>query len=174
MDCRLPGSSVHGILQARILEWVAILFSRGSSWPRHQTWVSCIASRFFTVWAIKEAQNIKNKINQEADANSGRARKSGLEALQPDAMSTFHSWATPERSPAITLGYRLHGQGWEWGAMPQPPLLQTAGFCYSSQMDLGTPSSRHSPPNWRLVWVWLINETKPHDTWEAGGQFLHQ
>ena len=41
-DCSLPGSSVHGILQARILEWVAIPFSRGSSWLRDQTWVSCI------------------------------------------------------------------------------------------------------------------------------------
>ena len=40
MDCSPPGSSVHGILQARILEWVAIPFSRGSSWPKDQTWVS--------------------------------------------------------------------------------------------------------------------------------------
>ena len=55
MDCSLPGSSVHGILQARILEWVAISFSRGSSWPRDQTQVSCIADRFFTAWAIREA-----------------------------------------------------------------------------------------------------------------------
>ena len=45
------GSSVQGILQARILEWVAILFSRGSSWSRDRTWVSHIASRFFMVWA---------------------------------------------------------------------------------------------------------------------------
>ena len=50
MDCSPPGSSVHGILQARILEWVAISFSRGSSWPGDRTWVSCIAGRFFTVW----------------------------------------------------------------------------------------------------------------------------
>ena len=49
MDCSPPGSSVHGILQERILEWVAIPFSRGSSWPRDQTWVSCIAGRFFTI-----------------------------------------------------------------------------------------------------------------------------
>ena len=48
MDCSLPGSSVHGILQARILEWAAISFSRGSSQPRNQTWVSCIAGSFFT------------------------------------------------------------------------------------------------------------------------------
>ena len=51
MDCSLSGSSVHGIFQARVLEWIAISFSRGSSWPRNRTRVSCIAGRRFTVWA---------------------------------------------------------------------------------------------------------------------------
>ena len=51
MDWSPPGSSVHSISQARILEWVAILFSRGSSLPRGQTQVSCIEGRFFTIWA---------------------------------------------------------------------------------------------------------------------------
>ena len=55
MDCSPPGSSVHGILQARILECVAIPFTRGSSWPRDWTLVSCIAGRFFTIWATREA-----------------------------------------------------------------------------------------------------------------------
>jgi len=50
-----PGSSLHGILQARILEWVAIPFSRGFSQHRNQTWVSCIAGRFLTVGATREA-----------------------------------------------------------------------------------------------------------------------
>ena len=49
MDCSLPGSSVHGILQARILEWVVIPFSRGSSQPRDGTWVSYTVGRFFTI-----------------------------------------------------------------------------------------------------------------------------
>jgi len=49
-----PGSSVHGILQARILEWGAISFSRRSSRPRDQTQVSCIAGRFCTTWATKD------------------------------------------------------------------------------------------------------------------------
>ena len=60
MDCNPPGSSVHGILQARILEWVAIPFSRGSSWPRDQTQVSCIAGRLFTIWATREAPETVN------------------------------------------------------------------------------------------------------------------
>ena len=55
MDCSLPGFSVHGILQARILEWVAIPFSRGSSQPRDQTQVSHTVGGFFTVWATGEA-----------------------------------------------------------------------------------------------------------------------
>ena len=46
---------VHGILQARILVWVAFPFSRGSSQPRNQTGVSCTAGRFFTNWAMREA-----------------------------------------------------------------------------------------------------------------------
>ena len=49
MDCNPPGSSVHGIFQARILEWIATLFSRGFSQPRDQTQVSHIAGKFFTV-----------------------------------------------------------------------------------------------------------------------------
>ena len=56
MDCSLPGSTVHGILQARILEWVAIPFSRGYSQPKDQTQVSQIAGRFFTIWSTREAQ----------------------------------------------------------------------------------------------------------------------
>ena len=52
MDCSPPDFSVHGILQARILEWIAISFSRGSSWPRDRTQVSRITSGFFTIWAI--------------------------------------------------------------------------------------------------------------------------
>ena len=55
MDSSPPGSSVHGLLQARTLEWVAIPFSRGSSPPRDRTRVSCIAGRFFTVWVTREA-----------------------------------------------------------------------------------------------------------------------
>ena len=51
----LPGSSVHRILQARILEWVVILLSRGTSQSRDWTWVFCIAGRFFTVGATSEA-----------------------------------------------------------------------------------------------------------------------
>ena len=54
-DCSPQGSSVKGILQARIPEWVAIPFSMGPSWLRNQIQVSCVAGRFFTIWATREA-----------------------------------------------------------------------------------------------------------------------
>ena len=58
MDGSLPRSSIHGIFQAKVLEWVAISFSRGSSQPRDQTWVSHIVGRHFTIWATREVMLI--------------------------------------------------------------------------------------------------------------------
>ena len=63
-DCNPPGCSVHGILQARILEWVVIPFFRGSSWHNDQTQVFCIARRFFTVWAT-QAPWVKKRFCQK-------------------------------------------------------------------------------------------------------------
>ena len=59
MDCSPPGSSIRGIFQARVLEWIAISFSRVSSWPRDGMRVSRIAGRRFTVWATRQAQRLK-------------------------------------------------------------------------------------------------------------------
>ena len=74
MDCSPPGSSVQGILQARVLEWVAISFSRGYSWHRDRTPISCIAGGFFTVWATREVLSVfrhKNSIvvGEETEAH---------------------------------------------------------------------------------------------------------
>ena len=54
MDCSLPGSSVHGIFQARVLEWIAVSFSRRSSRPRDRTQVSHIVDGRFTIWTTSE------------------------------------------------------------------------------------------------------------------------
>ena len=72
-------SCVHGILQARILEWVAVPFSRGSSWPRDRTWVAArIVGRFFTVWATDNAEKRKEmktfKNNTEMAQNARKCR----------------------------------------------------------------------------------------------------
>ena len=55
MNCSLPGSSVHGILQARVLEWVAIPLSRESFQPRDRMWVSWITGKFIIIWTTREA-----------------------------------------------------------------------------------------------------------------------
>ena len=61
MDCSVQGFSVHEILQARILQWVAFSFSRGSSRPGDWTWISCTAGRFFTDWVTNTTiLNFKN------------------------------------------------------------------------------------------------------------------
>ena len=66
MDSSLPGSAVHGIFQARILEWAAISFSRRSSQTRDRTRVSCTADRRFTIWATREAP-LNNKQNKNTN-----------------------------------------------------------------------------------------------------------
>ena len=55
MECSLPGSSVHGIFQARVLEWVVISYSRGSSWLRNRTWISCVSCTGRRLCATGEA-----------------------------------------------------------------------------------------------------------------------
>ena len=62
MDCS-PPASVHGIFQARILEWIAFSFCRGSSQPRNRTQVSCTAGRFFTYWAVREVHEEQSNEN---------------------------------------------------------------------------------------------------------------
>ena len=81
MDCSPPGSSVHGILQAKILEGVAISFSGGSSWSRDRTRVSCIAGRFFTNWATGEAH--PGSIRDHKECAAGIAENG------------YHSWSWP-------------------------------------------------------------------------------
>ena len=69
MGCSLPRSSIHGIFQARVLEWIAISFSRGSSRPRDRTRVSCIVGRRFTIWATREVQHNENPVQPKIKTN---------------------------------------------------------------------------------------------------------
>ena len=68
-DCSLPGSFVHGILQARIQEWVAFPFSRASSQRRDRTQVCHIAGGFFTTWATREGRKSQTRLSNQAWAN---------------------------------------------------------------------------------------------------------
>ena len=77
--CNPTDYTIHGILQAGILEWVAFPFSRGSSQPRDQTQVSCMAGRFFTSWATREAQ--ESWSGQEPTCQCTRSKKHGFNPL---------------------------------------------------------------------------------------------
>ena len=82
MHCSPPGSSVHRVFQARILERVAISFSRGSSWPRDQnqvSCVSCIAGRFFTCWATREESHYKYNQKLKSDLHKKLIQGRNLE-----------------------------------------------------------------------------------------------
>ena len=91
MDYNLPGLSVHGILQARILEWVAISFSRGFSPPRDWTWVSCIAGRFFTIWATRET-NTYRKYHIYFTLNPWMQRSLRWELISNDIYLSTGEW----------------------------------------------------------------------------------
>ena len=67
MDCSPPGSSVHGIYQAMVLEWIAIYFSKGSSQSRNRTRVSHIVDRCFTIWATREVLEIHETSNRQSN-----------------------------------------------------------------------------------------------------------
>ena len=84
VDCSQPGSSVHGIFQARILVWVAISSSRGSSQPRDQSWVSCVGRHILCHWGTWEVQSdmyshtvCSRRTEQENSIQSG-VRKTSL------------------------------------------------------------------------------------------------
>ena len=75
VDCSLPGSSAHGILQANILEWVAISFSRESSQLMDWTWVSHIAGRFFILWVTRDTPIQSKKFKKRVSVESVSVRK---------------------------------------------------------------------------------------------------
>ena len=124
MDYTPPGSSVHGILQARILEWVAIPFSRGSSWPRNRIWVSCVAGRFFTVWATREAKGHLNYFSVWAFMNKVVVNiawrflcgYNGHDWVTSLELFTFMHWRRKwQPTPVFLPG---ESQGWEPGGLP--------------------------------------------------------
>ena len=77
MDCSAPVFSIRGILQARILEWVAISFSRGSSRPRDWTQVSYIAGRRFNLWATRKATQQSEKAGLKFNIQKTKIMESG-------------------------------------------------------------------------------------------------
>ena len=94
MDCNPPGSTVHGIFQARILEWVSISSSRGSSPPRDRTCISCIACGFFTIWAIRDTGVEWSSSPQAGQAVQSVAKR---RRLMSDPHGTARARGTPRQ-----------------------------------------------------------------------------
>ena len=150
MDCSPPGSSVHRILQVRVLEWIAISFSKGSSWPSDWTRVSYVAGRFLTNWATREAaaaakslQSCPTLCNPIDGSPPGPAVPGILQAraLEWVAISSSNAWkwkvkvkwlsrvwllATPwtaahQAPPSMGFSRQEH-----WSGLPLPSLTRVA------------------------------------------------
>ena len=133
MDCSLPGSSVHENFQARILDWVAIPFFRGFSQPRNQTWASCTAGGFFTIWVTREA-----------------LRTQGIPHFLPDNVNFSFKNMKPDmidlRAPLI---YPLLAE------LEFPSLschTPFAWFCGGTYNDVLLTNAAFSLPSWWVIW----------------------
>ena len=124
MDCSLSGSSIHGIFQARMLEWIAVSFSRGSSRPRNRTVISRIAGKHFTIWANREAQTCSKR-------SVVRENKTALLVIR-----MWRSMETKTTAPNGTL-IRLHTK--------RAPVCPKVGHCcrMTSNTSFGVFSASH-------------------------------
>ena len=115
MDCSLPGSFIHGIFQARILEWVAISFSRRFSQPRDWTWASRIVGRRFTIWATREVQYRPGELTFQCSmflhvhTVHGLLKARILKWFAIPFSSGPHFARTLHRDPTISGGPTWHG-----------------------------------------------------------------
>ena len=131
MDCRLRHSSVHGILQARILEWVAITFSR-SSWPRDWTWVSCITGRFFISEPPGKPQRTVSLMlsNITAHGHFNHFRKSPSDRLPVSKITLFwlNFW--------LLLEYRYFIFWHKWDiTLPLEKIMDMCSHCFSLLLE---------------------------------------
>ena len=109
MDRSPPGSSVHWILQARILEWVAILFTREYFWPKDRTWVSFTAGRFFTIWATRE-KGVKIQTPRKMWVQGHSLRNRSWYLALPEVSCTVISQYLQELLCHAQLSYAFGGE----------------------------------------------------------------
>ena len=110
MDYSLQGSSVHGISQARILEWVAVSFSRGSSWPRDQIHVSCIAGSFFTTELPRKLYMIMGKRHPHSTDECCKTWRSTQDPCTNEGNVGKIPWRRKWQPTPVFLPGKSHGQ----------------------------------------------------------------
>ena len=152
MDYSPPGSSVHGILQARILEWVANPFSRVPSQPRDQTRVSCIVGRFFTIWATREALQMTGFMQKVLVMTCMDRRFTSYAMLALRRSGSWASWAC-----------------WEWLVIISCPLRHWNALSMVACLFFG-------PEDWKMrlpcsvTWISPFVSTDGRKSRPAGGQ----
>ena len=154
VTCSLPGSSVHGILQARILDWVAISFSKGSSWLTNWTRISCTAGRFFTdlaaAAAAKSLQSCPTLCDPIDSSPPGSPIPGILQArtLEWLAISYSNAWKWKVKGKSLS---RVQLFATPWTAAHQA--LPSMGFSRQEYWS-GVPSP--SPTDWATSWQLLL------------------
>ena len=165
--CNPIDYTVHGIFQARILEWVAFLFSRGSSQPRDQTQVSCIGSGFFTTWATREAQEYWSGYpipSPEDLPNPGIEQ--GSPVLQANPLPTEVKWSEVKLLSRVRLFATL------WTVSHQvPPSMgfsrqeYWSGLPFPSPGDLPDPEIKPQSPTLEADTLTSESPGKPLTNW---------
>ena len=143
IDCSLPTSSVHRVLQARKLEWVAISFSRGCSQPRDQIQVSCIAVSLFTDWATREALMVISLSKLRQIVKEREAWHAEVHGVTKNQMR-LSDWTTT----ATTWIY--------FKFFEEPPYCFPQWLHHSHQQCIRVPIFSTLSPNTIILWGFLI------------------
>ena len=141
MDCSLPSSSVHGIFQAIVLEWIAISFSRESSRPRDRTQVSRIVGRCFTVWATREVLLLSYNYTI-------------CDPMDFSLTGFLHPWDFPGKSTGVGRHFLLQGIFPTQGSNPGLPHCRQMLYRLSHQ---GSPQTGLVIPFSWDNWVFMIS-----------------
>ena len=143
MDYSLLGSSVPGVLQARILEWVTISFPRGSSQPRGQTQVSCVTGGFFSTWATREAPKLLRSGPKSSAAAAAAAAAKSLQSC-PTLCNPMDGSPPGSPVPGILQARTLEwvaisfSHAWKWKGKVKS---LSRALLFSDPMDCSLPGS---------------------------------
>ena len=151
MDCCPPGSSVYGILQARILEWVAIPFSRGSSQPRDRTWVSCIVDRFFPISTQGNHMYLFQSEKWKSLSLSDSLRPHGLYSPWNSPGRNTSSKPTTRQDGFILQDTPLQGHSEPLGVLSPDPGVRSLCPPLKDADGEVSPSLTPLPPGWLLT-----------------------
>ena len=145
MDSSPLGFSVHGILQARILEWVAMHVSRGSSRPRDQTQVSCAAGRLFTIRATREVLRFEKTDEhgtyQMTKANTAHGQS--FIACTPDTVGREECFPLGPLPPQVTPVYKIPVEGYSVKHLSSTP-QNSQGHQKQAKLDMITKCNMRS------------------------------